>query len=66
MIVALGITAEGKKMILGLKRGDTEDSEVCKDFLQNPIEQGQKKIDPFLFVLDGSKALKKSSSQGLW
>lgn len=55
---ALGITTEGKKLILGLKRGDTEDSEICKDLFQNLIGRGLKKDDPFLFVLDGSKALK--------
>ena len=55
---ALGITTTGRKLILGLKRGDTEDSEVCKDLFQNLIERGLKKDDPFLFVLDGSKALK--------
>lgn len=58
VIVALGITTDGKKLILGLKRGDTEDSEVCKDLFQNLIERGLKKDEPFLFVLDGSKALK--------
>lgn len=56
--VALGITTQGKKLILGLKRGDTEDSEVCKDLFQNLLERGFNKDEPFLFVLDGSKALK--------
>lgn len=60
VVVALGITIEGEKIILGLKRGDTEDSEICKDLLQELIERGLTKDDPFLFVLDGSKALKKA------
>jgi len=60
VIVALGITTDGKKLILGLKRGDTEDSEVCKDLFQNLIDRKFQKDDPFLFVLDGSKALKKA------
>lgn len=58
VVVALGITAEGKKLILGLKRGDTENSEVCVDLFQELIARGLKKDEPFLFVLDGSKALK--------
>lgn len=58
VIVTLGITTEGKKLILGLKRGATEDSEVCKDLFQDLIDRGLKKDDPFLFVLDGGKALK--------
>lgn len=60
VIVALGITAQGKKVILGLKRGDTENAEVCKDLLQALIERGLKPGRPLLFVLDGSKALQKA------
>jgi putative transposase len=60
VIVALGITTEGKKLILGLKKGDSEDSEVCKDLFQNLIERKLNTDNPFLFVLDGSKALKKA------
>jgi putative transposase len=58
VIAVLGITTDGKKLILGLKRGATEDSEVCKDLFQDLISRGLKKDDPFLFVLDGGKALK--------
>lgn len=57
VVVALGITTEGKKIILGLKRGDSENSEVCTDLFQGLIARGLKKDDPYLFVLDGSKAL---------
>jgi putative transposase len=60
VVVALGITLEGEKLILGLKRGESEDSEVCKDLLQELIERNLKSDEPFLFVLDGSKALKKA------
>jgi putative transposase len=60
VISALGITNEGKKLILGLKRGDTENAEVCKDFFQELIARGLKSSEPFLFVLDGSKALKSA------
>ena len=60
VIAALGITIQGKKLILGLKRGDTENSEVCKDLLQALIERGLKPDQPLLFVLDGSKALQKA------
>lgn len=35
IIVALGITAEGKKLILGLKEGHTENFEICKDLLHS-------------------------------
>ena len=60
VIVALGITTEGKTRVVGLKKGDSEDSEVCKDLLQKLMDRHRKKDEPFLFVLDGSKALKKA------
>ena len=60
VIVALGITTEGKTRVVGLKKGDSEDSEVCKDLLQELMDRHRKKDEPFLFVLDGSKALKKA------
>jgi transposase-like protein len=61
VVVALGITIEGKKLVLGLRRGDTENWEVCKDLLQALIDRGLKHDEPFLLVLDGSKALRKAA-----
>lgn len=60
VVVAMGITTDGEKLILGLKEGDTENSEVCKDLLQNLLERGLARDRQLLFVLDGSKALKKA------
>ena len=60
VIVALGITTDGKKLILGLKKGETENWEVCKDLLQDLFDRKLKFDSPILFVLDGSKALKKA------
>jgi putative transposase len=60
VIAAMGITIEGKKLILGLKLGDTENWEVCKDLLQEILLRGLQFDSPILFVLDGSKALKKA------
>ena len=58
-IVALGITYEGKKVILGLREGNTENWEVCRDLLEALIDRGLNKEKPYLFVIDGSKALRK-------
>jgi transposase-like protein len=58
--VAMGITRLGGKVILGLKEGDTENWEVCKDLLQSLVERGFPVTTKILFVLDGSKALKKA------
>lgn len=60
VIVALGITDKGKKILIGLREGDTENWEVCKDLFQSLISRGLKTQFPVLFVTDGSKALKKA------
>lgn len=58
-VCGLGITKEGKKVVLGLRQGDTENSEVCADFLQSLLERGLSR-SPLLWTLDGSKALRKA------
>ena len=45
---------------LGLKQGDTENSEVCVDLLQSLIERGLPASSSLLFTIDGSKALRKA------
>jgi transposase-like protein len=60
VIVALGISNEGKKKILGIIEGSTENSKVCADLLQNLIERGLKAQEKRLFILDGGKGLRKA------
>lgn len=60
VIAALGITTKGKKMTIGLREGDTENSQVCKDLLQSFFDRGLNTAMPPLFVIDGSKSLKKA------
>jgi transposase-like protein len=60
VITALGIKLDGKKLILGLREGDTENSEVVKDLFRNLIDRGLRVNVNYLFVIDGSKALKKA------
>lgn len=60
MVVALGVKAgegAGKKVILGLRQGATENAQVCTDLLEDLRERGLSFEDPMLFVLDGAKAL---------
>ena len=59
VIVALGITDKGKKVVLGLREGNTESWEVCRDLLEALIDRGLDKEKGYLFVIDGSKALRK-------
>ena len=40
MIIALGVTAEGKKVLLGFIQAVTENASVCKEFLNGLLERG--------------------------
>jgi transposase-like protein len=57
MVVALGITEDGTKRILGLRQGATENVDVCAALLEDLVGRGLDAGRPTLFVLDGSKAL---------
>lgn len=59
-LVALGITRDGKKVVLGLREGASENSELVKDLLADLKERGLTLTRRALFVLDGSKALGKA------
>ncbi|MHC4521681.1 MAG: IS256 family transposase [Planctomycetota bacterium] len=63
LIVALGIDGEGRKHVLGLWPGATENAEVCGALLDDLIERGLSREHPYLFVLDGAKALRKAVVQ---
>ena len=60
LIAAIGIDYEGRKHVLGLWPGATENAVVCSALLDNLIERGLSTKEKYLFVLDGSKALKKA------
>jgi putative transposase len=57
MVVALGVTDDGVKRVLGLRQGATENAEVCTGLLEDLRGRGLDAGRPTLFVLDGSKAL---------
>ena len=60
MIVAVGINGEGKKVVLGTRQGDTENTQVAKDLLLDLKNRGLDARLGILFIIDGSKALSKS------
>ena len=57
MVVAMGITEDGTKRILGLRQGATENAAVCAALLEDLGQRGLDTSRPTLLVLDGSKAL---------
>jgi len=60
VVAALGIGIDGKKRILGLIEGGSENSEVVKALLSDMIERGLDPSEPRLYTIDGSKALAKA------
>jgi putative transposase len=59
-IVALGITTEGVKIPLGRWEGSTENATVATALLSDLVERGLDPEQGILFVVDGSKALRKA------
>jgi putative transposase len=59
-MVALGITTEGVKIPLGLWEGSTENATVATALLSDLVERGLDPAQGILFVVDGSKALRKA------
>jgi transposase-like protein len=57
VIACLGIDINGRKHVLGLKVGATENEIVCRDLIRDLIDRGLNSSKPYLFVVDGSKAL---------
>jgi len=60
MVVALGITTEGQKIILGFVESASENSQVCIDFLRQLVERGLSYQSGLLVVIDGAKGFRKA------
>jgi len=59
IVVALGVTLEGEKIILGMIETSTENYVVCRDFMKGLIVRGLRVDDPILCIIDGGKGLHK-------
>jgi putative transposase len=57
MVAALGIAQDGRKMILGIRQGATENATVVGELLGDLVNRGLDFLEPCLYVLDGGKAL---------
>jgi len=60
VICAVGVDLSGKKHVLGLTEGATENAVVVKGLLEELVERGVTPERRRLFVIDGSKALRKA------
>lgn len=60
IIMAVGVTMTGKKMVLGIVQAGTENHRVCREFLQGLIERGLRYEQGLLCVIDGAKGMRKA------
>jgi putative transposase len=60
MVIALGVTLSGEKVVLGFVQTATENEAVCTAFLRGLAERGLKHDQGLLVVLDGAKGLRKA------
>ncbi len=60
ILIALGVLSSGRKLVLGLREGSTENTTVVRSLLADLIDRGLSTERPLLFVIDGSKALRRA------
>jgi transposase-like protein len=58
ILLALGVDEEGKKHVIGMREGATENTEVCRSMIANMVERGLSTERSVLFVIDGGKGLR--------
>ncbi|MGH3515183.1 MAG: IS256 family transposase [Pseudonocardiaceae bacterium] len=58
IVIALGITLTGEKLILGFVQTATENASVCVAFFRSLVERGLRPADGLLCVIDGAKGLR--------
>ena len=60
MVIALGITLTGEKVVLGFVQTATENEAVCAAFLRELVDRGLRAEQGLLVVIDGAKGLRKA------
>lgn len=63
MVGALGVTADGRKVPLGVVEGSTENASVVRGLITNLRDRGLDASQGVLFVIDGGKALAKATRE---
>jgi transposase-like protein len=59
VVIALGVTMLGEKVLLGFIETSTENHVICRDFLNSLKHRGLKLDREVLFVIDGGKGIYK-------
>jgi putative transposase len=65
IVIALGITMEGDKVLLGFVETNTENHKVCRQFISGLKDRGLRTDHEILFVIDGGKGLYKGIKEVL-
>jgi putative transposase len=60
MVIGLGVTLEGEKVVLGFVQTATENERTCSAFLRGLVDRGLKIGAGLLCVIDGAKGLRKA------
>jgi transposase-like protein len=63
MLIVLGIDTEGRKHVLGMRQGATENTAVVRDLIADLIERGLAAEVPRLIVIDGARALRRAIAE---
>lgn len=59
IVIAVGITIEGEKVILGLAQMNTENYRAVEQFFDNLLKRGLRFEEGVLFIVDGSRGIIK-------
>jgi len=60
MVIAIGVTLSGKKVVLGMVQTGSENASVCREFLESLIERGLRPEEGLLVVVDGAKGFHRA------
>ena len=60
VLAAVGVDANGRKHVLGLREGGSENATVATGLLEELVERGRRVDRRRLFVIDGAKALRSA------
>ena len=60
IVIAMGITIEGRKVIIGMEQMNTENARSVGQFFDKLIERGLKYEQCLLFMIDGAKGFAKA------
>ncbi|MCD4779494.1 MAG: transposase, partial [Candidatus Omnitrophica bacterium] len=63
IMVALGVTLEGRKIVLGIEQVHGENSNAIGQWFDRLIERGLKFEKGILFIIDGAKGIRKAVKQ---